>query len=515
MSPQPRQKVKTPQPAEEAEATAITSTQHTPSRTRSVTQPVTPRGQAKKKAPRQDQESCTRSLTPQTSTPTCRPAAAPHPTPSPRGSRDVPIEITSEDESPFVSIAKRPKPTSAKTTPSSGRAMPPADAAGVALLTVKARSVSDPLPRLVAKPFRDNDASVKELIQGPSNVKEKKERGFVYVLTAFHQEKRVVKIGQTTHSADQRKRAIEQTCSCIRFDCLSVGGSEESPRPHLEMLIDRYYVTVEKLAQKELRRFRYRFDCCCGKAHAEYFDIDYEVACRVVHRWIRFCEAAPWHAPQAARAETGAGAGQKLKLKLKDEWNERLALWWRKEHPDGCRPTKAEDLEVQLARWDRFVDATWWDWLWYDVCVWSEYVSRFRWETLSVLLCVVIRFLVQDRGLFAKLAEWMMLVIIGKLGGFRSVAAEGVIEPLLMAWASSTAVLKEAPDNRMRNVSLPGTLVGSDDDDEGDRDGMDDAGDGDEGDGEEDRREDSEREADEEGEDAEENENEEEDNEMD
>ncbi|KAL2136166.1 hypothetical protein VTI74DRAFT_5219 [Chaetomium olivicolor] len=487
MSPEPRQKtVKTPQLANEAETRAHPSPKRTPSRNQSVSRRVTPLKQAEQKTSHQDQVSCDQSSpAPRTPTPTSRPAPVPRPTSSTRGSgsRDSPIEIaSSEDESPSISIARRRRSASSKTSTPSGRPRP---APCVARPTAKIRSASDPLPVVVtAKRPYNSDVAIEDLIRGTAKIR--MQTGFVYVLTAVHKGKHIVKIGHTTSSVERRVRQIEQTCRCIQFDRPSI----DLPQPQIEL----HYMTVEKLAHIELRNFRYTFDCPCGKRHLEYFDVDHEVARHVVKRWIRFCEASPWD----------ARVGQKLELK--DEWRDRLVRW-KKEHG---RPS--EDLRALPARWDHFVDALWWDWLWYDVRVWSAWLSRFWGQTLIVMVCMVTRYSVGDRGWLARLAEWVMLGTILRLGGFRSVAAKGVLEPLLeMMWTIATAVLRQTLDNHSRKVAPPVALVNGDDkdDDEDDWDGWDDRvgrDDGNDGKDEDDEGEDVEEEDNEEKEDEEEDE---------
>ena len=294
--------------------------------------------------------------------------------------------------------------------------------------------------------------------------------GAVYVLSATHEGENIVKIGHTVSSVDQRIKTIERTCrGTIKFD-----RSKIDLHP---TRIKLCYGIVEKLAHAELQDSRYNFDCACKTHHREYFKATRETATHVVERWIRFCKAEPWQ---------HAGAGKNLELK--GHWDDRLTSW-KKEHappasagePKARREKKRdcqEENKTRRARWDSLVETSRWDWLWYDVRVWSDWLSRYMWQSLVVVLCVVIRFLVRDRGWLARVAEWMMLVTIVQLGGFKCAAAEGLLEPLLKTvWTVTTAVFRgETSDADSRK---------SDDND----DEWDDGDDGDSGDGKADRRE--------------------------
>ncbi|KAK4031564.1 T5orf172 domain-containing protein, partial [Parachaetomium inaequale] len=236
-----------------------------------------------------------------TSTPTSRPTTASRSTSSALGSRDAPIEILSlGDESPSASRAGRRRQLASSNTSTPSRR--PRPALHAARPKPEIRSANDPLPRQVQQQPPNSDTAIEALIREPPKTREG--RASVYVMTATHEENRIVKVGFTT-SVNQRIKQLEQTCRGIEFH-----------RETIELhppTIDLYYGTVERLAHTELQRFRYDFDCTCKKRHAEYFKVDAERARHIVQRWTQFCEARPWEA---------AEAGQKLELK--DQWRDCL-----------------------------------------------------------------------------------------------------------------------------------------------------------------------------------------------
>ncbi len=339
--------------------------------------------------------------------------------------------------------------SSSTSTPSG----PPRPALRAARPKTEARSASDPLPSRGQKNSPNiSDTAIETLIRQPPNAREG--RASVYVMTATHNETPIVKIGFTT-SVDQRIKRLEQTCHGIRFHRST---TDLHPPP-----IDLYYMTVEKLAHAELQHVRYSFDCACKTRHREYFSVDAATARHIVQRWTRFCEARPWEV---------AAAGQKLALK--DQWRDCLA-GWKEEHARAAAEEAAEeaatavaaDPKRRLARWDRFVNTPRWKWLWYDLRVWAEWLSRFWWQALFVVLCVIIRVLVRDRGWLARAAEGAMLMTIVSLGGFRCVAAEGMLEPLLkLAWTVAAAVLTEMPDDSMGKAIYQDVWADSGDEDD-------------------------------------------------
>ncbi len=247
--------------------------------------------------------------------------------------------------------------------------------------------------------------------------------GAVYVLSATHEGRNIIKVGHTITSVNQRLKHIERNCrGTIEFDRLEIDLHPTR--------IKLCYGIVEGLAQAELQNSRYDFGCTCKKKHGEYFDASRETAIHIVERWIRFCKAEPW---QHARGGKG--------LELKGHWDDRLTSWKKEEGlPTVAEEPKAgrnkeshrrKEDTARRARWDRLVATSRWEWLWYDVRVWTDWLSRYMWQVLVVGLCVVIRCLVRDRGWLARLAEGVMLATIVQLGGFKCATAEGLLEPLL------------------------------------------------------------------------------------
>ena len=318
----------------------------------------------------------------------------------------------------------------------------PRPAPGVTRPKAETRSVSDPLPsssRASEPEVSQNqnpDGDIEELIRRNAKIRKGKKTGSVYVMTATHEGKNIVKIGHTTTSVKQRIKEIDRTCrETIKFD-----RSKIDLHP---TRIKLCYRIVEDLAHAELQKSLYTFSCVCKKNHGEYFEVSPETAHYIVQRWIRFCKAEPWQ--HAATADN---------LELKDHWDDRLTSWKGEESrlAGAGDPNKArrkterdrrEEDKASRARWDRLVETSRWEWLWYDVRVWSDWLSRYMWQALVVVLCVVIRCLVRDRGWLARLAEWVMLVTIVQLGGFKCAAAEGLLEPLLKTvWVFTTAVFR-------------------------------------------------------------------------
>ncbi|KAK4139974.1 T5orf172 domain-containing protein [Dichotomopilus funicola] len=328
--------------------------------------------------------------------------------------QDAAIDIASpEVESPSVSVAKRRASAPPKPSTPSSRPKPRLHFARPAAET---RSANNPFPLRIPQLFRTTDVAIENLIRRSAVASKPGSSAFVYVLTAVHEGEQIVKIGHTTKFVERRVRQIEHQCRCIRFDRVSI----DMPHPQIE----RYYTTVEKLAHAELQHLQYTFNCCCGQRHKEYFKVDRDIACHVVKRWVRFCKAGPW------RSTLGE------KLEVKHHWDDRL-MGWRKGLDD---PPK--DLAALLGRWDRFVYVHWLEWVWYDVRVGSGWLVRFWREALAILACMLFKFRFGDRGWLAGLAEVIILMVLAKLLGFRSVVANGLLESLWeMVWSVTPMVL--------------------------------------------------------------------------
>ena len=413
--------------------------------------------QPEQTALRQDRLSPERSSPRHTSTRTSRRTTSPRSSKI-VGSRNAPIELPSSgDDSPCALRAgRRRQSASPSTSTASSR---PRHALHAPRRIAETRSVSDPLPFRVQTPPPNIDTAIEALIRQPPKTREGK--ASVYVMTATHNGTPIVKIGFTT-SINQRMKKLRQTCRRVEFHPLTT-----DPYPPL---INLYYGMVEKLAHTELQHLQYNFDCTCKTRHIEYFTVDAETARYIVQRWTRFCEARPWEATEAGQ-----------KLELKDQWRDRLASW----KEERGRPVAVKNTKARSAQWDCFVHTPRWKWLWYDVRVWSEWVSRFLWQVLFVVFCVVIRCLTRDRGWLARGAEGAMVMTVISLGGFRCVAAEGMLEPLLKTvCAVLTAELGEtANDYREKAMYQDVWADSSDDDDTASGVGEEDMGNGEDKDG--------------------------------
>ncbi|KAK4236739.1 T5orf172 domain-containing protein [Achaetomium macrosporum] len=346
------------------------------------------------------------------SAPLTHTVAPAQPTPVLTGSSNAPIELdsASEDEPAITPLSTRQR---------SPKANPPVTPVS------KARSVSYPTLSPAGTPSQSINAAIERLIRKEVGVSDTRgQKGFVYVLAAVHNGRRLVKIGHTADGGvDKRRKSIERTCTAIQFP--------PSTTDHQQ--IRTYYKLVEQLAHLELQDHRYPIVCTCGKRHREYFAVDEKVAYRVVRHWIHFCEQRPWRdypysvspglQARSAITITPATTGP-----IKPEWLDRLEQHSRSSsdrEPLNASSTAA-DLETRLAHWDVFTSPSLGAWLWYDLRQAWAGLWRCVWELCCVLQGLRILWLTWDWssppwvGLLAVV--WPLVCTLRKAGEIRSAA---------------------------------------------------------------------------------------------
>ncbi|KXX73756.1 hypothetical protein MMYC01_210122 [Madurella mycetomatis] len=130
--------------------------------------------------------------------------------------------------------------------------------------------------------------------------------GKVYVLSAWHNDRPIIKIGHTTDPVSVRITDIKKNCS-IRIEDVSI---DNYPWTWY------FYKHIESLAHAEAKYHRYNFECSCGVWHREYFELDRERGDSIVRRWIRFFDQNPYIVLKASKKSCLA--------ELKPEWSDCL-----------------------------------------------------------------------------------------------------------------------------------------------------------------------------------------------
>ncbi|KAJ1323685.1 GIY-YIG nuclease family protein [Microdochium nivale] len=189
--------------------------------------------------------------------------------------------------------------------------------------------------------------------------------------------KRLVKIGCTTKSEYTRLCQIKNTCQHnITLgsgqghddDDATQSQPQHQDRPSPPPLPVRLYKRVEKLVHAELAAHVYHFDCACGTAHHEYFDIDRATALRVQDKWRTFV---------TRHGEPYDGQGNLLPF-----WRHRLRLHTRTaaQSRRGAPPTTTTTHQ----RWQALVEPSLWERLSYDVAVVAGMLWGRRWQALAL-----------------------------------------------------------------------------------------------------------------------------------
>ncbi|KAK3298404.1 T5orf172 domain-containing protein [Chaetomium fimeti] len=224
-------------------------------------------------------------------------------------------------------------------------------------------------------------------------------QGFIYILTATHNNTPLVKIGYTSKAVDTRLTAMQRSCPSLQIEAaalpspLFTSTTTSSPPPshndnnnqpsnrlnnnnNNHALPSHHAHHVEKLAHAELRPARYAFRCPdCSRRHREFFAVDSETAYRIVARWVRFCRGGvvPWESispPIAGVGPVGSGAV------LTAPWRARLDGYAGLFLEEAAVAVGREgSIEKGMALWDGFVDAGVGAWVWHD--------ARRGWGVLS------------------------------------------------------------------------------------------------------------------------------------
>ncbi|KAK3394284.1 hypothetical protein B0H63DRAFT_517419 [Podospora didyma] len=281
------------------------------------------------------------------------------------GSETIPVDISSDEDHPTSeNLARARSRISANSAEKRDLGTSTSHRAAANSSTTPQRSISDPTPirNKDALYSGETGANVERWIQAPLDLKDTEGKtGVVYVMCGIRNGRHVVKIGHTTQtSADDRSRQIGSQCKEIEF----------KPRMK-DMRIKSYYKRVEQLAHAELRDFLHKFDdCSCRVKHREWFEIDEMTARRTVHRWIRFCNKKPW----TARGD------------LKAKWVDRLGQHHWQQPPPVRTTTNLEHEQRRHELWERFVDASVWDWIFYDWFLFVSDVPAYRPQICCLVL---------------------------------------------------------------------------------------------------------------------------------
>ncbi|KAM7182591.1 hypothetical protein V8F33_014192, partial [Rhypophila sp. PSN 637] len=262
-------------------------------------------------------------------------------------------------------------------------------------------SISIPSSDTKIKSAQDIDGDIEQQIRQPKRLSKRgKELGYVYVLPAEVDGKRLVKIGHTTEaSVNTRIRGITTGRCEGTIRILSRGNA--SPE-HTQVPI--FYEQVEKLAHRELANFRHDFVCLCGKRHEEFFAVDEAVGHMVVERWARLCALRQPFDDRLDCAE------------LKDEWEFHLDQFRERNHG---RVLPGEQLQQQHEknddhvgrhrRWESFLASKRTDWYLHRACVsWGKVWSH-RWQIWSSVLATLL--------VLSTLSRWSLALFIVNAGG--------------------------------------------------------------------------------------------------
>ncbi|KAK7934738.1 hypothetical protein PG985_000233 [Apiospora marii] len=307
----------------------------------------------------------------------------------------ITVEPAAEQDSPSPSPSLRP---ALKTVSVSAPELAPADPAvkgpgrrKPARLSLSSRASSE---RTIQ--FSDSPTSLDDHIKGalrkPLTKKQRRQQdhgnNYLFeVKPSQSPEKTIWKIGFTAGPTYKRQKNIFNDCQHH-----SIRGQYDPG--HVAIRLCR---RAESLIHAELAQHRYYFDCVCRvHDHREYFDVDPQLALESIRRWRTFCLREPYDA----------------KGRLQPFWEDRLR------DMDRRQKLRADlTLAERRRQWDRFVDATLLEAVWYDVAASVRKLQdRGIWRTTAVVEFLVLAFMVLPLpGVltlpYYAMAVWVIAVI--------------------------------------------------------------------------------------------------------
>ncbi|RYP17624.1 hypothetical protein DL765_004406 [Monosporascus sp. GIB2] len=227
------------------------------------------------------------------------------------------------------------------------------------------------------------DTLSKQLTKPQLNVAGELGNNYIFeVIPKSDPSKRVVKIGVTRGSEQERLKRIKSACKHVLIE-----DQQDDPE-HVPLL---FYLKAEKLIQAELYNFLYDFDCHCGDgstSHGEYFDIDRATAQEIVQRWRRFCRLRPY----------GADG------RLTPFWDYRLR---NRKRISSESEESIYDHDKRRQRWERFANPWRIEMVVYDVVSLLVKIWRWKWQVATILQSFYIAFLA-----YPSYASMVQIVIV-------------------------------------------------------------------------------------------------------